>query len=361
MGDWWSVTCDDMGVEFGICRAGEVPSMSDLFEQTYRVLGGDSVVAESASKLGVAAASGEQQTLQQNRLRFALLRIGLRQIVEALGEDIPFVILKGEPLSRRLFDQPEFRSTTDVDLLVLPGDHDEVRRRLLGLGFVARQEGPRKWAYNQEALVHPGSSVVMEIHWAIAFPALPPLPIKDLFERRRSFELAPDLDVPILSDDWTGIHLALHFHQHIGCAKCLLDMAAFCSRIAPGLDASAFQDRVAELGLSGVVQWPLHTLELLTGDPPPLYLADVDPTVRAWAVVSAWALRGCLSRRFRGGVQDSLASLNPTTGPSAEVLLRALTMLTVDGTAEKSRAFWRPIFHGPHFLGRAMHRWGAIR
>lgn len=320
------------------------------------------VVAPTLSRVGpgspwVAAAR------RKVALTHAVMRQALRDILDALGGEIPYLILKGEPLGRELFGDSSHRSSGDIDLLVLPGDYEEVRRRLLALGYVPKNaEGPRMWAHNQEEFRHEVHGASVEIHWILALPAMPAMSPLPLFETRRRFSLDEDLQPYVLRGDWMGIHLALHFQQHSGFAKGLLDMAAWCDQIAPALDRGCFLDKASRLRLQGVVQWPLHTLEILCGERPPMYLEEVDPSVRWWATISADALRDCLSRPYTGGLRDCLAALNPTMGPAVWVSIQSLAMMVVDGTPlQKGVACLRPILDGPHFVGRFFHRmqWGT--
>lgn len=336
-----------------------------------KVMGGEDARRENAEKLAITGLvdtlenapgwAGEQR--RQIALRHAMFRAAMVGLMEVLGGDIRYVLLKGEPLARTLYDDPSLRSSTDLDLLVLPGDYEEVRRRLIDLGYVPkRPEGPRMWAFNQEEFRHGVHGAAVEIHWMLALPALPRMSLLPIFETRQSFALDDDLEVFVLRSDWMGIHLALHFQQHTGFAKGLLDIAAWCDRIACGLERRAFLEKTRRLRLEGLMQWPLHTIERLCGERPPMYVADVDRTVRTWAAISAFALRDCLSRKFTGGVRDSLAALNPTVGPELSVPIHALTMAVVDGGAsDKMRSVAKPILDGPHFVGRAMRRWGVMR
>lgn len=340
-------------------------------EATLQAMGVADAREQNARALALAAIVGDGQpekdwavaARRRVALRHALLRAALGQITDVLAGDIPHIVLKGEALAKMLYGDASRRSSTDIDLLVLPGDYEEVRRRLIAIGFVpVQEEGPRKWAYNQEALRHSTHGAIVEIHWMLAFPALPAMSPGPLFDTRQPFELGPGLVVDVLRGDWMGIHLALHFHQHMGFAKGLLDMAAWCDTVAPTLERATFLEMARKLKLQGVVQWPLHTLALLVGERPPMYVDGVDQTVKVWAQVSAWALRDCISRDFDGGVQDSLASLNPTISPAVGVPLRALSMAVVDGAPPaKFGACLRPLLQGPHRMGRVIRRWHLVR
>ena len=342
-----------------------------FLDKTLRAMGAQTARRENARQLAVGGLVGEvgpgpawvDESRRKSALLHGVLRAALAEVVDVLDDEIPHVVLKGEPLVRTLYGDTSLRSSGDIDLLVLPGDYEEVRRRLMACGYEPRhEEGPRMWAHNQEAMVHAEHGIWVEIHWMLALPAVPHVPLGRVFGSRQAFALSDDLTVDVLAEDWMGIHLALHFHHHTGCVRGLLDMAAWCDRVAPRLEETTFVQKARDCGLGGLVQWPLHTIAILTGDEPPMYVEDVDDPVRAWATVSAWAANDALSRALSGGVRDSLAALMPTVGPMVWVPVEALSMLVVDGDGMvKGEALLRPILHGPHFVGRWWRGLGVRR
>ena len=335
--------------------------MTNLTEQLLDAFGADSASAELARDYGLDTFCGLSggQRRRQVLLTQAVLRGALQGIDATFGDDVPYLLLKGQPLQEILFDGRYLRPTGDVDILVLPGDIGAARRRLKQLGYrPKRDEPPRMWVHNQEPFYHRENGVIVELHWSVAEPQMPQPPIGELFETGVAFELDDNLTVDVLRDDWLFFQLVLHFHHHMGFAKGLLDIAAWCDRFGAECDEQELLDRARQMGMFGMVQWPLHTLEQLTGQRPPLFDDSADRFVRIFARRCAAAMRDCLVAPPGSDLEASLVAIMPTLSPTRGVALRAATMAVVDGGGwEKLRAVMRPIFEGPHFLGRALQRW----
>ena len=328
--------------------------VDDLFEAMDLSDAEPELLAEfGLGALGTSPAARHRR--RQQKLTNAVLRQALRRIDDAFG-DLSYILLKGEPLERLLFDEYT-RCTGDIDLLVLPGDIEACRRHLEALGYRRkRDEPPRMWAHNQEPWVHDNHGVVVELHWSTSLPGTPALPLADLFSTRVPFEFDDALCVDVLREDWLFFHLVLHFHHHQGFAKGLVDIAAWCDRYGADVDADAMLERARSLGMFGFVQWPLHTLAILTGATPPLYRDDVDMPTRMWAVATARALRDCLSTPPGGDLEATLVAIMPRVGTLGAVSLQALTMLNLDDWPSRLRGVLRRSIMGPHRLGGFLDR-----
>ncbi len=297
-----------------------------------------------------------------HKITLAVLRRSLGDIAEHFGDDLPFILLKGEPLERRLFGGRRARTTGDIDLLILPGDLEAARWRLIELGYRRKRgEMPRMWAHNQESWVHRIHGVEVELHWSPAEPRVPTVPLWRCFDGRISFGFDNGLEVDVLPDDLLLLHLALHFHHHMGFAKGLLDIAGWCDHLADRVDSAGLLDDARRWGLSGIVQWPLHTMARLTGRSPPLFDGSADATVQALAAASARAMRGCLAELPSSDLEASLVAMTPQVGPWRAVPLQAATMLVLDGAPTKLSGVARHFLYGPHRIGRMMHRFYAGR
>ncbi len=312
------------------------------------------LVAASLASFG--ADERARQYAHQLKLTQALLRAALARLdVDLKERQIPYLLLKGQPLQELLFADGQVRSTGDIDLLVLPGDVEATQAILDAQGYRRkREEEPRWWALNQEPWIHPTHQTVVEIHWSLTLPSIPAPPPIEVFGRCQPFSLSDSLQVSILDPETLLIHLALHFHHHHGFAKGLVDVAGWCDRQASTVDHEALLDRCRRLGLYGLVQWPLHTLAHLCDRRPPLWRADADPLVKTWARVSSIALRHCLDREAHTPLEDSMMTMMPQIGPASNVTVEALTMLVLDGAPAKIEGVLRRFFLGPHRIGRRL-------
>ena len=314
---------------------------------------------ELAAGYGLSTFCGPSSARRrQVKLTQAVLRGALRPIADSFGDDVPFLLLKGQPLQEILYEGRYLRPTGDIDLLVLPGDIEAARRRLVALGYRSKwAEGPRMWVHNQEPFIHGDHGIIAELHWSVAEPQMPQPAVGRLFEDSSVFELGDDLNVRVLSPTWQLFGAVLHFHHHMGFAKGLVDVAAWLDQFGADCDEAEILGRAGRLGMYGMLQWPLHTIARLVGERPPLWEAEADGFVRAWAAASASAMRRCLVRGARNELEASLVAIMPRVGPVRGVGLRAASMLVADGgVGAKARACARVVVEGPHFLGRFLWR-----
>ena len=326
--------------------------MSPLVEALLEAFGAEGADPAEAARVGLGPFL-EPRLARQVRLSNAVLRMAIEAIQEAFGEEVPFLLLKGEPLEELLYGGEYWRGTGDVDLLVLPGDLEEARRRLKRIGYEpVDPEGPRMWSHNQEAFRHREVGVVVEVHWAIAEPRIAQPPVGALFGRAERFVFRDGLEVKVLGPADLLLHMALHFHHHMGFARGLMDLAGWSDQYGAGAALEEARRMAAELGIRGLLQWPARTIERLTGERPVFWEEEADPVVRAWAAASAHAMKGCLRRRPRSDLEATLVYVMPEVGAVRAVLLQSLSMLVVDGGSAKWEAMWAPIVKGPHVVGR---------
>ncbi len=306
---------------------------------------------------GVELSEAVQQSRREHIVNIAMLRNEIREVQKLLEPDIRSILLKGEALGLLLYGEPYCRGTGDIDLLVDPENVEEVWRRLESVGYrVDKHEAPRSWTYNQFALTHPHKKITVEIHWALAFPQMPSIPVARLFEQAQEVELAPDLKVLALGPEHLLFHLAYHYHQHEGFLKGLLDIAAWLDRYEATADREEIARIAEELGVSGVLQWPLHVIEKLTGKRSVYYEADVGLAVRLWSDRCAEATRACLVRSDLSQSDRAILRTMARLGKLQGVFVDSMTMLTLDGISPKIVGFMRPWVWGPHRVGRFMYR-----
>lgn len=150
----------------------------------------------------VLAASGIEAELQaaQKRQALAVMRqLGaLRQALDCFREQgVPCLVLKGLPLSERLYGTPFARRSVDVDLLVDRGSFAACRQMLLASGFghvPDYRETPvrRRWdamaGKTQTFTLGGGATrVAVELHWRLlANPHYIDTAFNSLYQRRSS-------------------------------------------------------------------------------------------------------------------------------------------------------------------------------
>lgn len=177
----------------------------------------------------VLAASGIEAELQaaQKRQALAVMRqLGaLRQALDCFREqDVPCMVLKGLPLSERLYGTPFARRSVDVDLLVDRGSFAACRQMLLASGFAHApdyRETParRRWdamtGKTQTFTSGDGATrVAVELHWRLlANPHYIDTAFKPLYQRRSSTRIG-STPMPTLGETDEFVYLMCHGVGH---------------------------------------------------------------------------------------------------------------------------------------------------
>jgi hypothetical protein len=265
-------------------------------------------------------------------LRLAALRGQLDQILELLEPSIDTVLLKGEPLGDILFGDRRARQTTDIDLLVRPAQLDEAIRRLQEEGYEPdKTSRPQLETSNQFRLIHPSKPGVVELHWLIADPWVPSPTSGELFASasRRQID---NLEVEYLSSPMVALHLFLHFHNHMGYLKSLVDVAAWLDSHSEQPEAlSELRDLARRHHGAGVIDWPLLVLAKWHRSVP-----ETDNPSRG-VLALARLTEQLYLRGDAGGWVSAFPGLDgpQSGGTPLTVMLRAATALTIDGHSRR--------------------------
>lgn len=271
-----------------------------------------------------------RQTLWQ-----AVLRGSLAPILDELSQvspAVPVILLKGQALGELLYGKGSERATGDLDLLVLPGDREAVQRVLWRLGYERLGSPPRMWVHNQEPYRHPDTGVIVEVHWSLAEAYVPAPAVGAAMERRMKHRMAgePDLEVNVLPPDLMGLHLALHFHHHLGHRRGLEDMQGWWRRFGDTFWWTKAREESRIWGMEEILLWPL------------MILGSVKPAGRAGLAAKLWRL---------GALTGQIGPYGPFIHGAPAVLLRAALMGLSDPPV---RGIAQPILRGPHRVGRTL-------
>lgn len=275
----------------------------------------------------------------------------LWDVLDLVGH-LDVLVLKGEPLSVRLFEVPYVRRSGDLDLLVRLSDVDQWAAALTTLGYRPMYaDRPEPWLYDQWAFVHPEHAFVVELHWAIAPPPMPS-PQFDVLWRSSQDVVLGDRVVRTLSDGHMLVHLCYHFHHHMGFLKGLWDLAAWCDRYE--FDRQAIADAVTlarALGVEPMVRWPMRLLELCCGRSP---VAELEDTWWSMAM-AAWSdrvLQGALSHEGEIGGGSSLAFKTHDALQHQVVFWQMLGCGAVGSVCGQLKVFAFPVWRSPEVLAR---------
>jgi hypothetical protein len=193
----------------------------------------------------------------------------LRTVLAALAEaGIPALVLKGPLLAELLYEAPEERPFTDLDLLVRRGDVPAALGVLDALGYRHRPGGrslAHELAHAAGAVfVHAAdrASVPIDLHWELVAPPGVvrrfPVPVEEVWDRALPAEewgrLARRLSVEDLLL-YLGLHLALHHPLDGPCWR--QDLVRLLRRFGTVLDWTAVAGRAERWGVRTAVAFAL--------------------------------------------------------------------------------------------------------
>ena len=291
---------------------------------------------------------------KRHRARQALYRRQLQRVVEEIGLDLPYVVLKGEPLAEDIFGDGRLRFSSDIDLLIRPKDLDEVLSALQRAGFERQTDKSLDaWGNNQVTAAHQKWGNNVDVHWALADPWVP-APDTGAFLECRWEQSVNDgeFSVPVLEPQANFFYLLYNFHHDAGSAKGLLDICGWLDRYGNTHLGEDFPSWIRKSPVYGVFGWANRTYERLTGSTLVADSPDYPPHLKA--PIEAFSRRTAHSL-------DSLMQPNETTEQAAW----AKPLRTLGGTIERGLSltlfeYWCrrphqllwPVILGRHRIGK---------
>jgi len=321
------------------------------FDEAFSANGGASNGAANGSVGGHPPKADRARRSIKTRL--TVHRQQIEQMADVL-DDVPWVVLKGEPLSVQLFGETGLRESSDVDVMVARCDFEEAVERLQEAGYRGEADEIQEGAFNQILMQPTGGGLPLEVHWRIARPVIPAPETSELISRRREVVLpmggdraadnevsTESLPVPMLAADDLLMHLAYHFHEHHGMLKGLADITAWIDRYGEERALEIRHQMRHRYGSAGLLDWALDTLNLLTGVR--IGPGSDDPFVAMW---SRWSARN-IRRRYRE-LEDTGHTMRNAPEDAAE------------SGPERVRAFAREVLDAGQWAMSmlALDRWG---
>lgn len=207
-----------------------------------------------------------RQLWRQHRMRQAVYRREMADLADTLA-DIDYVVLKGEPLAKMLFDDAKLRYASDIDILVTPEAIDDTLERLVAEGWHTLPDSSfDAWCNNQRMLQHDDRPSALEAHWRIAYPDVPAPDARTCLRHRTTVELSDGVRLPTLDVEWTLVQLCYNFHHDQGSLKGLIDITAWFETFGDSADLTVPLHTLQRHGAAGLLYWPLETLRRLGVD-----------------------------------------------------------------------------------------------
>jgi hypothetical protein len=203
-------------------------------------------------------------TSQLNLVRHAVARNALQAVARTLwSRAIPVLPLKGVWLQACVYNPPEQRRTTDVDVLVPEPRYAEARALLRAHGWVERGENVL-----EASLRHGAHALPLDLHRSLFTRASFALPTEEMFARARPDSEHFGVEV-WLPDPMDGLgHLIGHFVKSRGTGDDLMHLRDFAAvGHAFALDPEPTAARLSECGLARAARYALSCAHAHAPDP----------------------------------------------------------------------------------------------
>ena len=290
-----------------------------------------------APTLGLELPPTEKLAWRAHLADVLLRRRAMLEVLEHL-QHRDVLVLKGEALAQRLFKGDGLaRRSSDIDLLVRLSEVEAIASELSQVGYrPLHHHKPEPWRYNQWAFVHERSGQVLELHWALAAPEVCQPDPEALFECAHELSFHGHV-IRVLDPVHTFLHLCLHFHNHVGFFKGLVDVAAWLDAYHEHPDLlEAALAKARAIGMEQICMWPLRTIAR-TG------IASL------W---TAWHMDRVLVRSSKITGASALAFKTQDVLQVEVGLWRMLGMVLLDEPGDVARALAELVFLGPRAMAR---------
>jgi hypothetical protein len=180
-----------------------------------------------------------------------------------LQKGIPSMVIKGNRLANEIFQDPNCRVSSDIDILIHKVDAEKVDRILREQGYQGDTVAPVKYCLyriHHAIYRHPGNNMLVEIHWHFGVP---------YFFRLTSDEIwrevgANDSGAMLLSPEMTLVMLLIHHHSHsFRQLKILVDILWTLYRYESVIDWRHFAMKIRKAGLVKTTLLSLHQIKTL--------------------------------------------------------------------------------------------------
>lgn len=275
------------------------------------------------------------------------LEPSLRTAIDVLtSHEMQPIVLKGVALAYTAYERPDYRSLSDIDLL-LPGEQlEHASDALRDHGFWIDGDAPRTSHHLQ---VHRSTDgqIAVELHNQL-LPSPHPYSIDiPLLRTRSRVERVAGVDVLVLSPSDALHHACIHLsysHRYQRFPlRSLIDILAITTNRGAELDWEQFVDTVSVSRTAGAVYWPLRLSRTWLAAPVPDWVLTCLAPPRA----IRWLIERVVEPRY---VLDSNA---PDDAGSKVLfdLIRELSLNTGCSPARQIGAIGRCLFPPPDAVG----------
>jgi hypothetical protein len=198
-----------------------------------------------------------RQEAVENEVMSLLLQKGIRSMV-----------IKGNRLATEIFQDPNCRVSSDIDILIHKVDAENVDRILREKGYQGDTVAPVKYCLSRihHAIYrHPDNNMLVEIHWHFGVPYFFRLTSDEIWREVK----ANNSGAMMLSPEMTLVMLLIHHHSHsFRELKILVDILWTLYRYENVIDWRHFAMRLIKAGLVKTTLIPLNQIRTLWKEAP---------------------------------------------------------------------------------------------
>ena len=189
-----------------------------------------------------------------------------KEIVSLLTErGIPSVVIRGNAIAKEIYDDPNCRASSDIDILVRLSDAIRADSVLSEAGYLRSDNLPLKfWFYRIHHAVyrHPESENIIEIHWNFGIPSFFRLSSEEIW----AGVISTDSEYR-LSPEMVMIMLLIHYHMHsFRELKILVDILWAFHKYEDVIDWKMLFMKIPRVGLIRITQITLNQIQTLWGE-----------------------------------------------------------------------------------------------
>lgn len=256
------------------------------------------------------------------------LRAALADILRvAQGSGVPIIVLKGAVLASLLYDRPEARSYSDVDLLCKESDFQAVQDVILSLGYHTDEHAPLQHrhtgheTYFERHFLHPDGISHVELHVDSIKLGVKPVYGESVWARAIAVEADGNSTMALSMEDQVFM-LSVHLHRH-GFNRLIWfkDIDLLIRRFGQELDWGLVIDEAQAEGAKSSLWLTFRYLQQMLRTPiPDTVMRALQPSwFTRWAFAKIWHDSDVLNLRSltkRRAVQFSMAESWRGTIPS---------------------------------------------
>lgn len=175
-------------------------------------------------------------------------------------------IIKGSDTARRIYGDPNSRTSSDIDILIRVRDIREADRIMAEAGYTRADKSPLEYwqERSHHALyLHAEGGHAVEVHWSFGIPSFFWLTSDEVWEKTEK----DGSDRTVLSPEMQIIQMLIHHHMHdFGELRSLVDLLWIFHIHDNALDWQQSGRRLRETGLVKAAWISLSQLRALWGD-----------------------------------------------------------------------------------------------